>query len=127
MTGTALPTVNTAASAGDKTVGMAFGDAITAAETAISAASPWFYWTTFIWKPLFTYFGSQIGLAFGTLFGYVILDIETYTRLTTADAALTALNAAKATGDINAIEQASQNVDASVAPVLHYIGSASSS
>jgi hypothetical protein len=52
------------------------------------------------------------------------MDAQRALALENAANALVQLNAAKQSGDANAINQASQAVDTAVTPILHYVGTA---
>ena len=123
-----LPTTDTAASLGRKTVGDLFSAATSAAETAFIVAYPPLGFPGFkqIWEFIFESITSKISFYFGLETGYIIIDVQEYFALKSAATAMAALKAAQASGDPNAIAQANQDVDNAVAPVLHYIGSVQS-
>lgn len=122
---TPLPTENKAAQAAVDVVQGAANAAETVVEDAAIAAEPWlgFPGIKQLWETVLDYFVKQFSRALGTLAGYVLVDAEEYLALKKAAASLVKLNAAKATGDANAIEQASAEADAAAAPILHYVGS----
>lgn len=129
MANTPLPTTDTTASTVNKTVSGMLGDVLPIVEAAIITAQPWLGWPIIstIWESFLSYLWNQIGQALGIEAGYLVMDLQQYIAVTSAANAMAALNAAKASGDANAIEQASQAVDQAVSPVLHYLGSTSSS
>lgn len=122
--GTPLPTTDKPAQIAVKSVGELTSVAITTAETALIAYQPWLGWPVIkqLWESAFSYFVSQFGQALGIFAGYKVVDVQEYFALKNAASALAQLNAAKASGDINAINQASAAADAAAAPILHYIG-----
>lgn len=123
---TPLPTTDQTATLIDTTVVDIVNAEITVAETALTTQYPFlgFWYLKWAWKIPFKYFLSQLGLGLGKLSGYVVIDIQKYFAMKKALQAQGALDAAKKTGDLNAINQASADVDAAVAPILHYIGTA---
>lgn len=123
--GSPLPTVNSTAQLIDTTVVDLGQKGIALAETALLAQFPWlgFWGLKQIWESIFEYFSNQLLDFLGTFAGYVVIDIQKYIDLKEAASALIALNAAKQTGDQNAISKASSDVDEAVAPILHYVGS----
>jgi hypothetical protein len=125
---TPLPTTDSAATLADTTVNQLASIAIQTSEAAVIVMYPWLGWAVFkqLWEIPFNYFIGQLSSALGTLTGYVVIDIQKYFALKKAASALAALNTAKASGDQNAITQASADVDAAVAPILHYVGSVGS-
>ena len=128
-TGTPLPTTDTTASTGEKTVGTVLAAGEAEAETAAETAAPWLLWP--VVKQLFTgacsWIFGFINSFLGTLVGYVIMDVQQYLALKNAASALAALQTAQASGDPSAIDQANQNMDSAVAPILQYVGSVKSS
>lgn len=123
---TPLPTVDATASSVNKTVQSVVGDAVPLAEAALIAAQPWLGWPIIcqLWEAAFGAIINALGTALGVMGSYVVMDVQKYIDLTNAANALVALNAAKASGDSNAIEQASQAADAAAQPIIQYIGSA---
>lgn len=121
-----VPTTNQGAVTVEKTVMELFNDATSAAETAIETAQPWLKTPVLkqLFEALFSAIVAQISTPLSVSGAYIALDIDKYTALMNAAQAQAALNAAKLTGDPNAIQTASDNVDAAVAPILHYIGDA---
>lgn len=97
---------------------------VTAAESSLIAAQPWLGLPVVkqLWEKAFQYFVGQLTQGLAIFAGKVVVDAEEYFNLKKAAKALQDLNAAKASGDQNAINQASSHVDETVAPLLHYVG-----
>jgi hypothetical protein len=121
---TPLPTTDTAAKIADTTINEIVSVELPVVETAIETAEPFLAWPVVkqFWEAVFSWLSKQIGNALGTFTGYIVVDAQKYFALQKAASAAAALVTAKQTGDVNAIETASQNVDAAVAPILHYVG-----
>lgn len=95
-----------------------------AAEIAIIAQAPWMgtpVWKQ-IWEALFDWLVKLVMRPVASLGGRVVISIEEYVALKNAARAQADLDAAKKTGDSNAISQASSKVDDAVASVVHYVG-----
>jgi hypothetical protein len=101
---------------------------ISAAETAIIAAEPWMGTTVWkqLWEAALSALMNWIAAPIVTWSGQVVISIEEYEALQTAVSAQAALDAAKQTGDQNAISQASQNVDSAILGAIQYIGQSQS-
>lgn len=122
--GTPLPTVDTAAQDGVKTVGAIVNAVEAGAEAAIIAEAP--VMATPVWKQIWegalSWVFGLMNSGLGTITGMVIVDIQEYFALKTAASALAQLKAAQKSGNSDAITQANAVTDAAVAPILHFIG-----
>jgi hypothetical protein len=96
----------------------------TAAEAAIIAAAPVMGTPVLmqLWEAVFEWVANLILKPLASLGGKVVIDVEEYVALTKAASAQAALDAAKQSGDANAISKASSDVDTAVAGVVQYVG-----
>lgn len=120
------PTTDIPASIANRTVGQLFEKLTVAAEDVAITRWPWLMYPGFkqVWEALFGYFTGLFGKAFGTTTAYIVMDVQDYFALTNAAQVLASLQKAQASGDEDAIEKASDQMDAAVAPILHYVGDA---
>lgn len=120
-----LPTVDQAASIADKAVVDIVQDLIPLAEAAAIAQVPLLGapFIKQIWEAVFKWVCDLFGSAAGLLTGFVVMDIQKAVALEKCAHAISAINAAKQSGDKDAIDKASDQADAAAAGVLHYIGS----
>lgn len=127
--GAPLPTTDIASAVGNDVINDLVSVEIPLVEKAAETAEPFMAWPVIkqVWEGFFSYFATQLGQGMATLTGYVIVDVQKYLALKNAASALAQLQSAQASGDTNAISQASAAADAAVAPILHYIGSSGQS
>ncbi len=119
-----LPTVNQTGSFVDEAVGDIVKATEIPVEAAIIAAAPIMatpIWMQ-IWEKCLDIVFQDIGGFLGKYAGYKVIDIEQYFALKKAVAAQAAFNAALASKDQNAINKANSDLNAAIAPALHYIG-----
>lgn len=124
-TGNPLPTTDQTASTADQTVGNIVSSTESPIDSAIIAAVPALATPVLkqIWEGVLHVLFIQIGNFLGEFTGFVVIDVQQYIALKKAVSAQLAFNQAIASGNTDAINQASDALDQAVAPVLHYIGS----
>lgn len=95
-----------------------------AAEAAIIAAAPFMGTPVLkqIWEAIFDWIFQLFLRPIARFGGMVVITAEEYLALRGAVQAQSTLDAAKKTGDSNAISKASSAVDQAVASVVQYVG-----
>jgi len=119
-----VPTVDQPAQDAVNAITTLVQDGEQAAEAAIIASAPVMGTPVLkqIWEAAFDWLIKFIMQPLAMYGGRVIVDAQEYFALKNAVAAQAALDAAKKTGDLNAIQNASSQVDQAVASVVNYIG-----
>jgi hypothetical protein len=120
-----LPTTDTDATDAVDALQDIINDGETAAENAIIAAEPFMATPVLkqIWEGALSWVFGFLSYPLKTFTGYVVIDYQKYTALKNASQALVNLKSAQTSGDPNALQQANNQMDSAIAPVLHYIGS----
>lgn len=125
-TNSPLPTTDETASTVAQDVDKALNIGETLVDNAIIAADPavmnFPVWKQ-IWQKFIHWIFTQLASVMGTGSGFIVIDIQKYNALMNAAEVLQQLNAAKSSGNLEAINAANSAINAAVAPILHYIGS----
>lgn len=121
-----LPTTDSTAQTAEQTVLDVLTIATKSAEAVAISAQPWLSdpFVRPVWEGSLEWFTGLIAGALGESAAFIVVDVQKFIALKNAASALVQLKSAQALGDQNAITKASSEVDAAVAPILHYFGSA---